>query len=207
MALSRLGGSRNIVHLDTDDTTAAKLCRIHYPHCRDSVLREHPWNFAVRRVALAASATAPQFEYTYAFPLPGDCLKVIRTSWEANGWWSADLSWPTHELAIPYRIETVYTGTAGSQIPQKCLLTNESSVSIEYVSKITDPTLFDPMFTEALICRVAMAVCLPLTSDKRQYGDLYATYREAMGLAKTVDAQEGSTREVVDASPFILSRL
>ena len=56
----------------TDDSDAARLCNALWPEQRDTVLRDHPWNFAQRRAALALLVTAPTWKYSNAFQLPND---------------------------------------------------------------------------------------------------------------------------------------
>lgn len=83
LALTSIGASM-ISSLD-EGTKAADLCTLHYPRCRRALLRAHPWNFAIARVTLALSSTTPNHEFGYQHALPADCLKVIRTGWEADG--------------------------------------------------------------------------------------------------------------------------
>lgn len=182
LALTRVGHAM-ISSLD-DNTKGADLCRLHYPMCRDSVLRAHPWNFAIQRVALASASAAPAFEYDYRFPLPVDCLKVIRTNYEADG--CSD---------VPYRIEG------------RSLLTNEPSVSIEYIARIEDVTQFDELFADTLASRLAADIAMDLTDNATLAQGMMQTYMARLNEARSVDSQEGTARDVVDTSSWILARL
>lgn len=197
MALARIGHQKPLTDFTSDTTTAGDIARLFYANTRDQMLRSHPWNFAIKRVALAASTSTPNHEYDYAFPLPDDCLRVIRTSWEATGWSSRDeavkVFWS--EPGYPYRIE------------QNQLLTNESSVSIEYIARIEDTSQFDPMFTDCLVQRLAAEFSQPLADNATLTKNLWDIYNQKMSEARVMDAQEGSARDVVDNSGWVQARV
>jgi hypothetical protein len=55
MALSHVGQHNQIAAL-SDSTEAARQCNLHYEQARDSLLRAHPWNFAIKRTVLLTQA-------------------------------------------------------------------------------------------------------------------------------------------------------
>lgn len=200
LALIRIGHT-TIASLTTGTTAskAATLCALQFPICRDALLRAHPWNFAIARSTLAQDATTPNHEFTYRHALPSDCLKVIRTSWEANGFVGVAVYGFPGQMGyanetIPYRIEGRY------------LLTNESTVSIEYIARITDVAQFDDLFTDVLAQRIAAEIAMALTDNASLTQGLWKLYTEKLAEARTTDAQEGTPREVVDLSPWIAAR-
>lgn len=69
-------GERAVVDWETDNTKFAKSFRIMYPVLRDGLMRAYVWNFAQKRVALAASATKPAWGYDNQFPVPSDFVRV-----------------------------------------------------------------------------------------------------------------------------------
>jgi hypothetical protein len=197
MALDRLG-HQTITSLD-QGTKAADLCARNYPRSRDSLLRAHPWNFAIKRATLALSATTPNHEFTYQHALPVDCLKVIRTNWEAEGISGAAIyGFPgMHGYAdssVPYRIEGRF------------LLCNETTAKIEYVAQITDTTQFDELFTDVLAQRLAAEIGQALTDNSSAVEKLWSIYQTKLNEARLTDAQEGTPREVVDLSPWLIAR-
>lgn len=202
MALARIGHNIPIVDILSDTTLAGDLSRLFYDSTRDILLQDHPWNFAIKRAELAADATAPSFEYDYAFPLPNDCLRVIRTSWEATGWSNRDeavrVFWDSN--SIPYRIERHSSGATA-------LLCNEDSVSIEYISKVTDTSRFAPMFTDVLVARLAAEFAMPLADNAALAKNAWDVYASKISEARSRDAMEGSPRDVVDTSPWIQARV
>ena len=56
-AITYLGGD-TITSLE-DDTKEGRACLRLYEQSRDQLLRDHPWNFSIKRAVLAANTTAP----------------------------------------------------------------------------------------------------------------------------------------------------
>jgi len=204
LALSRVGNKRQISSL-TEGTTEADLVNLHYARTRNSVLRMHPWNFAIRRVALAQISTTPAFEFDYYYALPSDCLKVIRTSWEADGsFGTAIYGFPGlvggYQTQVPYRIESV-SGVAG-----RVLACNESTVYIEYIAEITDVSLFDELFVDILAQRLAAEIAPALTDNASLTKGLWDVYSFKITDARLADATEGTSRDVVDVTGWLGAR-
>ena len=65
-----------ISSIDDDEPNARRFKRS-FDALRDAFLASHPWNFAVRRTALASSADKPFFGWDYRYLLPGDCLRLL----------------------------------------------------------------------------------------------------------------------------------
>lgn len=198
IALTRLG--HEMIASLTAGTKAADLCNLHYPRVRDAMLRSHPWNFAIKRVTLAQSTTTPNHEFDYYHTLPVDCLKVIRTSWEADGTVGAAVyGFPGlmgyAEQTAPYRIEG------------RTIATNEDTVKIEYIAQITDTSQFDELFTDCFAQRLAAEISMALTDNATLTKGLWDIYNAKMVDARTSDAQEGTPRAAVDLSGWITARV
>lgn len=200
LALTRLG--HQMISALTEGTTTSDLCNLYYVPTRDAVLRAHPWNFAIFRQSLARDTAAPNHEFSYKFALPTDpyCLKVIRTSWEATGFsGTAVYGFPGQmgyaDYGVPYRIEGRF------------LLCNESTVSIEYIGRVVDVAQFDDQFVDVLAQRLAAEMCVRLTDNQSAAKTLWEIYTAKLTEARTSDAQEGTPREVVDTSPWLIARV
>lgn len=176
LALNEIGETQ-ITELG-EDSKAARLCNLIYADTRDEVLRAHPWNFAIKRVALAQLTTTPAFEFSYEFQLPADCLRVIRTD--------DDLS--------SYRIEG------------RKLLSNNCTVKIEYISRVEDTTQFDALFIEVLVVRMAAKLAYNISDNNTLTQLLEQKYRDRMRQAKSMDGQEGTPRSV-EADQWLNSRV
>ena len=165
LALQKLGQSR-IVSLDEDNSNA-RHCNVCFEPLRDRELRAAMWNFSIKRATLAAHATAPDFTYSYAFPLPTDALRIILPA----------------RLGLDWKIE--------SHEGSPAILTNDgSSLEIRYVAKITDPTKFDALFVEMLACKIAWHLCEVITQSNTKKQALNAEYTELKREAKRINAFE-----------------
>ena len=71
-ALQKIGAKR-ITSL-TQDAPNARACNVAYFVLRDMELRNHPWNFSIKRAELAADATPPDWGRQNSFTLPSDFL-------------------------------------------------------------------------------------------------------------------------------------
>lgn len=162
-ALTKLG-AQPITAFD-DGTARATLCREYYSNVRDSVLRAYPWNCAIERQELALEASAPLFGYSYKFALPTVpyCLRVLEVEDDPE-----------------YKIEGRY------------LLTDESSIKIKYIARITDPGLFDALLAEAIECRLAAELAYPVTASPTLIQAMWALYEQKIREARGVDGQEGT---------------
>jgi hypothetical protein len=164
-----------IVNYETDTTTRAKWCRSFWPSTRDSVLRAYPWGFAIARKALAADPTAPIFGFDVKFALPDNpyCLRVLELDDE-------DLDW---------------------KVEGRFLVCNNSTVSIKYISRVLDATLYDSMFVQAMSTRMAAMLCKPITGSADQ--GLWQLYASIVQEGQTIDGMEGTmprweSNELVD---------
>lgn len=162
-ALTKLG-AEPITSFD-DNSNRSKLCQAYYPNVRDAVLRAYPWNCAVLRASLARDAAAPTYGYSYRFALPVDpyCLRVLEV-----------------EDDVEHRIEGRY------------LLSDESSVKIKYIARVTDPGLFDALLSEAIECRMAAELAYPITRSPSLIQAMWGLYAEKLREARGIDGQEGT---------------
>jgi hypothetical protein len=201
LALTRIGNKRQIASL-TEGTTEADLCNLHYARTRDAVLRAFPWAFAITRVSLSQdSSYTSVFEFDYRFLLPTDCIKVVRTQWDADGYAAggAVYGFPGihgyFSAVVPYRIEGRY------------LLCNDTTAAIEYIKRETDPAQFDDLFVDVLAQRLAAEICPALTDNATMANNLWQVYTAKLNEARSTSAQEGSPRDVIDASAWITARV
>ena len=157
-------GSDAITNI-TDDTLEGRAINRIYEQSRDYCLRDHPWNFAMIRVALAADTTAPVWEYTNSFPWPSDCLRII----EVN---------TTEEWAVEGR--SIVSDAA-------------APLQILYIGKITDTSIYDAKFVEAYAMRLAADIAYELTSSQTVVAAAENKYGSLIQEARLVDAQESSS--------------
>ena len=167
LALALIGEDR-VSALTTDTSKPARLCNEFLPQVRDRLLSEHPWNFARRRSAnLPASATNPAWGWSYAYPVPSDCIRVLGIS-------AAD----PHE---PWERE------GGSVL---CNLS--APISIRYIARITDSGAWSPLFVDLVAATLAERLAIPLVASQSAR-DAITKYAEQQRIrARAVNAAEGT---------------
>ena len=177
-ALAMIGANR--ITSIGESSTAGTLCGLLYPELRDTLLADHSWNFAIKRKSLAAAEAAPAWGYSSAFPLPSDCLRVLKPN-------AAD---PTQD----WKVE------GGS------IVTNLGApLEILYISSITDPVAFSAAFTDALVHRLAAELAMGLQNNASERDRLVQIAEARLRVARSQDAAEGRP-DMVWAETFIWSR-
>ena len=159
-AITYLGGDP-ITSL-ADDTKEGRACNRVYEQTRDQLLRDHPWNFAIKRASLAANATAPEYEYTNAFDFPDNTLRIIDVD-------------TTEEWAVEGR-QIVTDGVAPLQIV--------------YIERVADPNLFDAKFIEAYSLRLAADIAYDITASQTVAATAEQKFASMMKEARLIDGQE-----------------
>lgn len=168
-SLQRVGAA-SITSL-SDNSPEARACAVAYDSNRTDELRKHAWNFAIKRAVLAPDVTAPAFDYTYAFTLPSDCLRVLRPN-------TAGLDW---------------------QIEGRKILTNESAtLYLRYIYDCQDAAQFDSSFYNVVAAAMSVDICEKLTQSNTKKASLSQDYKEAVSMAKKVDAFESGPEDPPD---------
>ena len=182
-ALNLLGAST--ISAFTDDSKNARLVNQRYEPVRDRVFRSHAWNCLHKRVQLAQNTTAPVVEYSYAYSLPSDCLRVLKIH---NGTTDSIVS------EIDYKIEG------------RSIVTNEGTVYLIYIAKITDPNLYDTYLQESISHQLAADLCYAITNNASLANNYMVRADERLREARFVDATENSLG-TIESNEFTDARL
>lgn len=143
-----------------------------------ALLRDHPWNFAIRYATLTQLSGAPVFGYKYRYRLPADCLRVLKTDSEDTYSW---------------RLE-------GREI-----LTDALTLGIKYISGLTTPDMWDENFREAMVARVAMKLAPSISGNVELWRQMVKLYRQRIQEARASDAFESSI-EMMDVKGLLDKR-
>ncbi len=163
-ALALIGAER-IISLN-DDSPTARLFKEQFAKTRDALLEAHPWRFAMARAALSRTTETPAYGYAYYFNLPTNLLRIVETE-------NPDVEWER---------EGQY------------LATDESSINIRYIQKITAPGHFSNNFSKALAAKLAYENCYAIVQSLELKEKLKENYVQALGEARSYSAQEASPR-------------
>lgn len=180
-ALIYLGA--NTINSLNDSSKNARLCNDQYDKLRKSLLRSHPWNFALTRKDLSQTNNTPAYGFSNEYLLPSDVLRV----WDTN---IGDVEW---------KVEI------NPKTGNKVLLTDEGAVSILYIKDVTDTTLFDPMFEEALATSIAYHLAYNIVQSTSLMKNMLAIHQDILARARTMNAQE-SQLEQVEADDWLTER-
>lgn len=171
--------ARRILSFD-DDTSEGRLCRDLFTVIRDRVLSSHPWNFAVRRVALGEIAgAAPAFGFTHRFQVPSDCLRVL-------------------DVSIPNGYEWKKEGSE--------IVTNYDSCSIKYIWRNTDLSSWNPYTVELLAAELAVAFAYPITQSTSLRSEMRDEAKIKRAEARSFDGQETGSPDAPKASEWLNAR-
>ena len=182
-ALNLLGAST--ISAFTDDSKNARLINQRYEPVRNRVFRSHAWNCLHKRVQLAQNSTAPVVEYSHAYALPSDCLRVLKIH---NG--------TTDSIAstIDYKLEG------------RNIVTDEGTVFIIYIALDTDPNNYDTYLQESISHQLAADLAYAVTNNAT-LADKYMTRAdERLREARFIDATENSLG-TIESSEFTDARL
>lgn len=143
LALSRLGESP-ITAIDPNGSLPARLCYLHYHPVRREVLCAHRWSFATVTTTLhSAEAGSGDDTHQLRHSLPQDCLRVLGVN---------SRSWTLRGRAV---------------------YCTAPAIRLLYIADVEDTNLFEPLFVEALVLRLAWKLCIPLINS--------TTARQALG--------------------------
>jgi len=155
-----------------------KIAGDSYTYIRDALLSEFPWNFATRRTAINAFASAPVWGFARKYALPTDLLRLIEVE---------------NNFDHPYKVEDGW------------ILTDlESPINIKYVYTIQE-TQMTPAFVEALSSRLAFEWARPLSQTSTVVSEMFELYKNKLRVARAFDSQT-ETQESLDFPTFIDAR-
>ena len=121
-------------------------------------------------VSNGIDAIISEFDFSNAFAIPSDCLRIIRMESD----------------------DAIFV------IEEDRLLTNEDEAKIQYIAQITDTTKFSANFISVFAQRLASEMTIPTTNSPRLAEIAYKLYLEKKREAKSIDAQEGTGHEIAE---------
>lgn len=175
-ALDKLGEQPILAF--TDQSVPGRLANRSYADVRDALVREFPWNFAMKRASLAANVATPEWGFSYAYNLPTGCMRLV----EVN-----------NDYGYDWRLEgrTIVTDL-------------EPPLKIKYVGTVPEGEM-EATFREALAARLAMEWAEPLSATTSIANSMATLYKNKLQVARAADGQEDRLR-TVEVTQFIDAR-
>ena len=170
-------GDRRVSNIDTDDSEGAEIIHEIWDSVRDSLQAQYPWNFCIDRSSITVASGTPEYDFSKRYKLPTDFLALLSIRNNPD-----------------YRIEGEY------------IVTDEGSpLKIRFIKRITEIGKFDPLFSEALACELAVESCEKLTQSNTKKQILIAERDRVMKLAFASDAIQDPPQELED-DEWLLAR-
>lgn len=135
----------------------------------NSELRRKDWTFAIMRTQFtdpATPATPPAFN---TYPLPADCIRVLREHHRMEDWHAEPRWW----------LEGRNVCSRGLHAP-----------NIRYISNLATPAEYDPLFVMVLGYKLALHCAEYTTSSSQKKQDLASLYQGAIAEAGKQNAWE-----------------
>lgn len=173
---------------------AMLLAKSLYPQVRDALLLAGSWTWAMKSGTVIETLPRPEYKWSYRYAVPPDCLRVFRvndydystgdSSWEVAGNFvlsNVDSGTPAWVVDRSYEVGNAVSNNG---VVYRCLVSGTTkqpgltigwtsdwdiwlgkAITLEYVRKVTDVTLFDSMFIDLLTANLASKLAIPLTGD------------------------------------------
>lgn len=184
-ALAHLGESRRIASI-SDNSPLAKLFLAVWDETVEEVLAEHPWNVAISRQTLPASATfVPDGgQYTQAFEKPADCVR-----------------W------LPWR-EDHQDYFTGEEEGDYILSSAQAPITVRFIRLIADIVKWSPGMRAVLEAKLARKLAKAITGQTGMMRMMQDLYEETLSDAKRQDgaATGDRARGMVSRSDWLGAR-
>jgi hypothetical protein len=188
---------------------ALLLAKSLYPQVRDALLLAGSWTWAMKATTVIETLPRPEYKWAYRYAIPADCLRVFRvndydystgdSAWEVAGNFvltNADSGSPAW---VTGRVYEVGNAVSNNGAVYRCLVAGSTkqpgvtagwttdwdvwlgtAITLEYVKKVTEVTLFDSLFIDLLTANLASKLAVPLTGDANKAA-LLAKETELLG--------------------------
>lgn len=183
-ALLKIGAER-ITSL-ADEQKEAQAIRLCWEAVRDREIAAYPWAFALRRASLPALADAPAWGYAVQYQLPEGFLGLH---------WVDGLDVSSTAMDYLDGTESSWRVEGG-----KILTDTASPLKIIYYAREVDPQQWGPHFCEVMAIALAIEICDDVTGDLRKKQGLQQDKREAIALARRLNAIQQAPRAIPDGS-------
>lgn len=164
----------------SEATDRARAASNLYPMVRNYLLRSHPWNCAVKRVALAPDTETPAFDWDFQFTLPSDYMRTLSVG--ESG------------MEADFKIE------AGK------LLCNENPAYLRYIFRNENPGTWDDMLVWGCTQAMKAALAYPITQSASLEDLVEKACEQVLKKARAVDGQD-DTPETLGDSPLLNARM
>lgn len=159
-----------VIDVENPSNPTEELLNRWYDQARRKALREHPWNFAIKRAILSSSATAPPFGYSKKFPLPADFIRI------------ADV-FNDEGYSVSKSLYAVEDGGVS-------INSDGTALRIRYVYDFTEVTAMEPLFIDFLSLEIALCIAYKVTDNNTNIQRIGELHKMRGALSRAIDGQE-----------------
>lgn len=220
-ALQAIGNRSSISDLNEGSVEARNINLI-FDDTVDELLGMAYWNFAKKTNYLTLSKSAPgtptnttatSSSWTTAYPAPpwlyeyvepSDCVAIRKIVQQAANYYVGIPLTSNGLSAYPFAIGPgapfeVAVGTDINGNAQSVILTNQYQAIGVYTMRVSNPALWGPLFSEALVQALAAKLAVPLTGQVALANTKFAQANSVVVQARASDGNEGLT--IIDNIP------
>jgi hypothetical protein len=134
-----------------DGSAAGNAAGILYNGVVATILREQDWEFARREgIGLTLTGNPPLAGWGFEYAYPSDCIRLLQVM--------PSTFTPNDPQPVRWSVgEDVVSGS-----PAKVILTDQASAGATYISNTMPETLWDSIFTEAVVRMLASELAMAL---------------------------------------------
>lgn len=164
----------------SENNDKARLAANLYEPVRNYVLRRHPWNCAVKRVALAPDTDVPAFDWDFQFTLPSDFMRVLSVGESGN--------------------ESAFEIESGK------LMCDDNPALLRYIWRNDNPATWDDMLVWGVTISMKAVFAYPVTQSTSLEQLVEAALVDVLKQARAVDGQDGTPPTLGD-TPLLNARM
>lgn len=169
----------------------ATLCKQYYDRVRKQVLREHDWSFARCKEKLFLVREENEgSRMAYVYKKPANCLFVSKVYNDA-------LHTGLKEQQFKLQFDNI--------LKQEVIITETVDAYCEYTKDVTDTSLFDSSFVDAMAGLMAYKMAHSLTGSTQITQLAYQQYQMAMDGARYINKVE-QLEDAVFLNPYLDAR-
>lgn len=166
-----------ITSIDPPSSTPEKIYALWYAQTKQSMLRSHPWNFAIKRTTITPDTSAvPVFGFTHSYLLPTDFVRYLTRHDDIGTTISASA-----DDLNDYQIEGDHILLNGA---------DATAIKIRYIFDTTEIAKWDPLFIDAFALALAINVAPNFSASEARVRELKQLFQETMARATAIDGQE-----------------
>jgi len=199
IALSRLGITKQLVSVATDNRPEASQARLHYVEAVEATLRAFPWPFATRYADLTLVAGTDSLgvndDWQYSYRAPSNMLfarRFVKTDGSKRRYDPAPVTFRTGSDASG---TLIYTDAAVDDF------------ALEYTVRVSCvATAGDALFRSALAWKLAHELAPGLARDEKKVAFAWGMFERQIRIAEAVAANESQHEDDQPDAPWIEAR-